>query len=358
MRTGLMLCLLLCFVLFLTGSATAGPYPPAAGEQGSTAVSKDDPAFVAWATGWENYWIGADVSIFLNADEAIGKAEGMANSGIVCLGKGGSITLTFDIPIRDGVEWDFAVFENSFNDTFLELAYVEVSSDGQNFVRFDNDSRTEFLTTEYVDPTDIDGLAGKYRAGYGTPFDLETLKSKPEVLSGIVNLSRITHVRIVDIIGDGTFVDTSGDRIYDVVGLQVQTAGFDLDAIGVRYQASGVETAVDIKVNGSNDTVTVPQGTPVTISLAVIAGAHLNQKVDWWLVHNYSSDWLSFVATEGWVGGIKPVFQFPLFDLPLTAVFEVPDLPQGTHTFYFAIDNNADGIPDATWFDFVTVMVE
>lgn len=354
--------LLAPFVALLTASALAGPYPPAAGEPDSTAVSKDDPAFVAWATGSGNYYPGADVDLFLNPDEALGKAEGAATSGIVCLGAGGSITLTFDIPIRDGAEWDFAVFENSFNDTFLELAYVEVSSDGENFIRFDSDSRTEFLTTEYVDPTDIDGLAGKYRAGYGTPFDLETLKSKSEVLTGIVDLSRITHVRIVDIIGDGTFLDTTDEHIYDVVGSQVVTAGFDLDAIGVRYQASGGETAVDIKLNGSDDTVTVSQDTPVTLSLAVTAGAHLNQKVDWWLVHNHStdhsSDWLSFVITDGWTLGILPVWAYPLFDLPLTAIFQISDLQPGTHTFYFAVDNNADANPDATWWDFVTVVVQ
>jgi hypothetical protein len=358
MKTVIRFCVLMPIVIFIALPASAGPYPPAAGVEESTAVSKDDPAFVAWATGTENYQVGADASIFLNPDEALGKAEGVANSGIVCLGTGGSITLTFDIPIQNGDGWDFAIFENSFNDTFLELAYVEVSSDGQNFVRFDNDSQTPTITSEYVDPTDIDGLAGKYRAGYGTPFDLETLKSKPEVLSGIVNLSRITHVRIVDIIGDGTFRDTTGHPIYDVVGLQTQTAGFDLDAIGVLHQASGSETSVDIKVNGSDGTVTVPQGTPVTLSLAVTAGAHLNENVDWWLVHYDSTDLLSYVITDGWTSGILPVWAYPLFDLPLTAIFQITDLQPGTHTFYFAVDNNDDGIPNATWLDFVTVIVE
>jgi hypothetical protein len=115
---------------------------------------------------------------------------------------------------------------------------------------------------------------------------------------------------------------------------------------------------VDIKVNGSDDTVTVPQGTPVTISLAVTAGAHLNQNVDWWLVHNHATDWLSFVIPGGWTPGIRPVWAYPLFDLPLTAIFQKSDLQPGTHTFYFAVDDNADGNPDATWFDFVTVVVE
>jgi hypothetical protein len=358
MKIKIVFFLLMPLMIFLTISAFAGPYPPAAGEVGSTAVSKDDPAIMGWATGSENYSIGADADSFLNPDEALGKAEGAGTSGIVCLGKGGSITMTFDIPIRNGDRWDFAVFENSLNDTFLELAYVEVSSDGRNFIRFDSDSQTPSITSQYVDPTDIDGLAGKYRVGFGTPFDLQSLASRPEVISGIVNLSRVTHVRIMDIIGDGTFLDTAGKPIYDVVGLQVHTAGFDLDGIGVRYQASAVQTSVDIKVNGSDDTVTVPQGTPVTISLAVTAGALANQNVDWWLVRSDSSGLLSYVIPDGWEDGIEPVFQFPLFDLPLTAVFVLDDLPRGINTFYFAVDDNADGIPDATWWDFVTVIVE
>ncbi len=148
-----------------------------------------------------------------------------------------------------------------------------------------------------------------------------------------------------------------GGPIYDPWSTEDESAGLIWTPSGCCYQASAAETAVDIKINGSDDTVTVPQHTPVTISLAVTAGAHVNQNVDWWLVHNHSSDWLSFVITDGWVGDIKPVFQSPLFDLPLTELFQL-DLPKGVHTFYFAVDDNADGNPDATWWDFVTVVVE
>jgi len=140
-------------------------------------------------------------------------------------------------PIKNGRGWDFAVFENSFNDTHLELGYVEVSSNGADFLRFDNDSLTPKPVGGYgaVDPTDIDGLAGKYRQGFGTPFDLQDLATRDEVLNGTVNLSRITHVRIVDIVGDGTSLDTTGDVIYDPYPT-VGSAGFDLDAIGVQYE--------------------------------------------------------------------------------------------------------------------------
>ncbi|MFN6048554.1 MAG: T9SS C-terminal target domain-containing protein, partial [Bacteroidota bacterium] len=56
-------------------------------------------------------------------------AEGpAASNGVVSLGDGGIATLTFDPPITNGDGFDFAVFENTFLDTFLELAFVEVST--------------------------------------------------------------------------------------------------------------------------------------------------------------------------------------------------------------------------------------
>jgi hypothetical protein len=221
----------------ITLKALAGPYPPAAGQAGSTAVFMDNAAFINWATGWQNYKPGAAVtSTWQDPQQALGPAEG-TSFDIMSLGRGGEITLTFDQPIRNGPGWDFAVFENSFSDTFLELAYVEVSSDGETFVRFDNDSLSSSPVSAFgsTDPTDIQGFGGKYRQGYGTPFDLGDLSTKDEVLSGAVQLYRITHVKIVDIIGDGSYVDTSGDVIYDPYPTS-QSAGFDLDAVGIRYE--------------------------------------------------------------------------------------------------------------------------
>ena len=203
--------------------ASAGPYAPAAGQPGSTAIPRDSSAFVAWATGWENYRPGRDVAPeWQTPAMALGPAEG-TSVDIVSLGRGGEITLTFDTPIVDAAGSDFAIFENSFNDTFLELAWVEVSSNGIDFVRFDNDSLTPEATGPFgaVDPTNLLGLAGKYRQGFGTPFDLAE-----------VGLGFATHVRLLDIIGDGSALDSSGDPIFDPFP-STGAAGFDLDGIGV-----------------------------------------------------------------------------------------------------------------------------
>lgn len=209
-------------------------YSPPAGQEGSQAIHMDDPAFLYWATGFEHYDIGSNVdTVWQTPELALAQASG-TSFDIVSLGRGGQITMTFDPPIKNGESWDFAVFENSFNDHLLELAYVEVSSNGMDFVRFDSVSLTPDPVSGYgsLDAALIDGLAGKYRQGYGTPFELSDLSDQAEVQSGTVDISRITHVRIIDIVGDGSCFDSQGNVIYDPYPT-VGSAGFDLDAIGV-----------------------------------------------------------------------------------------------------------------------------
>ncbi|MDX2446733.1 MAG: hypothetical protein QNK29_05990 [Desulfobacterales bacterium] len=212
----------------------AGPYPPAADEVGSHAISRNDPALISWATGYRDYIVGKNVDeTWQEPENALEKAEGNSFD-IVALGSGGSLILTFDLPIEDGEGWDFAVFENSFSDRYLELAYVEVSSNGTDFVRFDAISLTAGPVSGFgnIDPTDVDGLAGKYRQGYGSPFNLEDISDKPGVLSGDVDLSSISFIRIVDVVGDGSRLDSFGEVIYDPYPTS-GSAGFDLDGVGV-----------------------------------------------------------------------------------------------------------------------------
>ena len=148
-------------------------------------------------------------------------------------------TVGFADPVVDGPGPDFAVFENGFGDTFLELAFVEVSSDGVHFARFPN----AYLGLSPIgrfgghDPALIRGLAGKHRAGFGTPFDLAELARADAVLTGRLDLRNITHVRVVDIVGDGGTLDSFGNPIYDPYPT-VMSGGFDLEAVGVFHSVA------------------------------------------------------------------------------------------------------------------------
>ncbi len=248
---------------------------PAAGEPGSTAIHMASNAIVAWADGYTNVQYGVEVDAqWMTPEKALGPADGIAEE-IVSLGRGGQITLTFSNGIGDRSGADFSVFENGVSDGFLELAWVEVSSDGTNFVRFPNYSDTPYPIGAYGELWTrwVYGLASKYRLGYGTPFDLNELRIAYNAqLAGntdfsadfateltnnfpLLDLNHITHVRLVDIVG-GTAFDAAGSIIYDPYAT-VGSAGFDLDAVGVLNEsfvpyAEWAETH-SVSTNGQGD---------------------------------------------------------------------------------------------------------
>jgi hypothetical protein len=230
-------------VLNLAGKAQ---FAPQVGTDGTSAIHKDSSIFVNWAKacaikrGWQNI-----------ADTKLGKvdagteesAHGAPGNGVVSLGDGGEAILTFNPPINNGPGYDFAVFENGFpfgsGSYYLELAFVEVSSDGNHFVRFNAISNTDTIQQidqfSGVDASKINNLAGKYIGNYGTPFDLDEFLP----LSSI-NINQITHIRIVDVVGsmDNNFArrDSRGVKINDPWPTPFGSSGFDLDAVGVIHQ--------------------------------------------------------------------------------------------------------------------------
>lgn len=219
-------------------------FPPPAGQPGSTAIARDSSAIISWANDCQvsrGYINMADTLVTINGNNRASYgsylyASGPSDEYVVSLGDHGSAVLTFDPPITNAQGPDFAVFENSFGDLFLELAFVEVSSDGIHFVRFpaitlvpENNQIPTFGT---IEASRIHNFAGKYRMGFGTPFDLSDLKD-----SAGVNLSRVTHVKIVDAGGCITepyvTFDSQGHKVNDPWPTPFDTGGFDLDAIGV-----------------------------------------------------------------------------------------------------------------------------
>ncbi|MBP5495583.1 MAG: T9SS type A sorting domain-containing protein [Bacteroidales bacterium] len=223
-----------------------GPFCGGVGTDGCNAIAANDNQFVAWATG---VVLTRGPQMITNPTgplashgtetEAIGPATMNNSMEAVSLGDGGSALLTFERPIRNGEGPDFVVFENDNIGTFLELAFVEVSSDGEHFVRFPATSLTptdeQVGSFGSVDPTFINNLAGKFKIGYGTPFDLEELAD-----SANIDLDSIVYVRVIDVIGtiDPQYAtyDAFGHIVNDPWPTNFASSGFDLSGVGVIHQ--------------------------------------------------------------------------------------------------------------------------
>jgi len=242
-------CLMICFL----ATISYAQFAPAAGQNGTTAIDKDSSVFVNWGyfvtsinLGPEDLSQNSPFVGFGAISNVLGPAEGNSFD-VLSLGDGGDITIHFQYPIFNGPGNDFAVFENSVWDDFLELAFVEVSTDGQNFVRFPSTSLTQTIsqvaTFGLLNPTEIHNFAGKYRQGFGTPFDLSDLSD-----STGINLDSINYVRIIDVVGsiDPQYAsyDHLGTIVNDPFPTPFESSGFDLDAIGVIHQ-NNIYASVD-----------------------------------------------------------------------------------------------------------------
>ena len=233
-----------------------GPFCGAVGTEGCTAIKADSSAIVAWATGVSvtrgpRNIANPDLGLAATGTEsnAIGMATLSDVFDVVSLGDSGSALVTFAHPIRNGEGPDFAVYENGFSDNSLELAFVEVSTDGERFVRFPatclTQTETQLGNAGQTDPTNLNNLAGKYRIGYGTPFDLEQLRD-----STGINIDSIVYVRVVDVVGSinpeyGTY-DAYGHIINDPWPTPFESSGFDLTGVAVLYENTATTGIADV----------------------------------------------------------------------------------------------------------------
>ena len=288
------------FFLFTVLCCSAhAQYAPQAGLPGSSAISGASSLFVDWATHCSVYRgfmdIGNPSLGYASAGDS-SAAIGPSDDNTVSLGDSGVAVLTFAHPIYNGDGPDFAVFENGFRNAadsaqaFLELAFVEVSSDGINYFRFPANSLTpdnvQLGNPDYLNAGYLNNLAGKYVANYGTPFDLEELAGTPGL-----DVNNITHVRIVDVVGDisgHSSHDSLGRIINDPYPTAFPSGGFDLDAVGLINEMGVTEVkqlpgnvSVTVFPNPATDKlmVAVKGNLPValTATLTTITGSVLQQ---------------------------------------------------------------------------------
>jgi len=241
----------------------------------------EDPAIKEWAS--ECRIIRGYIRI---DDKELGKATagednaclGKADNITVSLGDSGIAVVAFREPVKNIDGYDFAVFENSFDGQFLELAFVEVSSDSTKWVRFPSISLTpadiQTNTFGLTDPEKVHNLAGKYRAYYGTPFDIDELRD-----SAGIDLNNIKYVKIIDVIGsiDDRYAsyDTRGNKINDPWPTPFPQSGFDLDAVAVLKQVTGIRNTeadqlIRIYPNPSSERINIDFKTSAFCDLTIV----------------------------------------------------------------------------------------
>jgi len=221
-------------------------------------ISADDPVLAAWATSIDVLRGPTDMSNPEADTVTSGDPQdvlGPYTPSGVSLGDGGMATLTFDQLLVDGEGADFVIFENGFpsgDGYFLELAFVEVSSDGETFVRFPatslTDTSTQVGTFGLLRPGNLRNLAGRFPGTIGTPFDLAELRGAPRL-----NVDSISHVRVVDVVGsiDPAYAsyDQDGRAINDPFPTDFASGGFDLTAVGAIHMqmSTGISNTLAVK---------------------------------------------------------------------------------------------------------------
>lgn len=252
----------------VVGSAWAGPYsgPTDTAHAIDAAIPAGSADFLAWAdaidTSRTAFAPRGSTTISTTGFNSLGDLDA---AQIAAGDSPGFLTVTFSTGVGNGPGADFAVFENGFvfpavPNLFAELAYVEVSSNGIDFARFPSVStNTTFVGTfgqafAGFDATNIYNLAGKHAQGFGTPFDLDDLLGDASVVSGAVDLDNIAYVKLVDIPGDGSFLDSQGHGILDA-WLTTGTGGFDFrlpagQGVGVLHAAAGAGLRGDYNGSG------------------------------------------------------------------------------------------------------------
>lgn len=192
----------------------------------------------------------------------LGGGTFMGSLAVHSLGIGGTLTLGFAQPLRNGPGVDFLVAENPFESTtfgatFAEFCFVEVSSNGTDFARmparwFGPDVEPGTFAVIPVGSAEnlagqVPVLAGSAQAAGADPqdvceaggdaFDLQDLAGHPEVTAGRVNLGAITQLRLVDA-RSGIDRDAAGRLVRDT-----GSGSADIDAVTVIHHAGNAAAA-------------------------------------------------------------------------------------------------------------------
>lgn len=298
--------IVILFFLFVSFT-TYAQFDPAGGEIGSKAIHFENNKIIGWSSKVtiQRGWAACNDTSLGRASQGFDDyANGKANGECTSLGDSGIAIVELEIPIADNQGYEFAIFENGFKSNggyFLELAHVEVSSDGIHYVRFPSetffDTINQFTNASVMDPTQAHNLAGKNPMFWGTPFDLKDL-NKSEYL----NTDSIKYIKIIDAVGSLNPMygskDGKGKPINDPWPTPWLSSGFDLDAVAILSPGyTGLNELVNQNLSifpnpsASNSLIQLPLVDVISVSLLDAQGKSL--------VVNWNENTLTTPHTKG-----------------------------------------------------------
>lgn len=118
----------------------------------------------------------------------------------------------------------------------------------------------------------------------------------------------------------------------------------------------------DIRVNGSDEPITIVSSDTLAVTVSVDSGVMHNNNADWWAVADTPFGWYYYDVVGGcmcWMPGFSVTYQGSLFNLSSFEILNISGLPGGIYTIYFGIDLNMNGSLDIDplYYDSVVVNI-
>jgi hypothetical protein len=150
-----------------------------------------------------------------------------------------------------------------------------------------------------------------------------------------------------------------GDVTIQVGGSSGDNGTFHVSSDWVTYEGQVVFPLPDIKANGYDGPVSIPEGDPISITIELDPGIYPGIQADWWCAADTPFGWYYYDDTGTWLPGFYVSYQGPLFTLtPPFEVLSMSGLPIGGYTFYFGVDGNRNGnLDEPLYYDSVEVSI-
>jgi hypothetical protein len=158
----------------------------------------------------------------------------------------------------------------------------------------------------------------------------------------------------------GTFPGAfTGDVIVQIAVYTGDNGTFHVSSDWVTYEGQVVFPLPDIKANGSDGPVSIPEGDPISVTIELDPGIYPGVQADWWCVADAPFGWYYYNDTGTWLPGFEVSYQGPLFTLtPPLEVLSMSGLPIGGYAFYFGVDGNRNGnLDEPLYYDSVEVNI-